>query len=147
MNQLIEIKELRIGNLLSYDNQIVHVTSLSLDIDDEYEDQIGFCKLGSVSNEIAAWNRSLVDKLAPIALTPEWLERCGYMKYVGNTGQEIYKCPVGSMALYKLAGSKDWIIGANDFSGGYLNLCTISYFHQLQNLYFALTGEELMIKQ
>jgi len=86
------------------------------------------------------------EMLYGILLTPEWLERCGYMKYVGNTGQEIYKPPVGSMALYKLAGSKDWIIGANDFSGGYLNLCTISYLHQLQNLYFALTDEELKIK-
>jgi len=128
---MIKATEYRLGNLFMLEGKIFKVEGI-----DQYSHRL-------IAKEGADF--FIVNNPDPIPLQPEWLERCGYIKYVGNTGQEIYKSPVGSMALYKLAGSKDWIIGANDFSGGYLNLCTISYFHQLQNLYFALTGEELTI--
>lgn len=146
MNQLIEINELRIGNLLSYDNQIVHVTRLSLDIDDEYEDQIGFCKLGSVSNEIAAWNRSLVDKLAPIPLTPEWMERCGFISTL--SGDDFHSGIIWDdpKSDYHYCESGYFIDNRGDY-GHYCDIGDIKYLHQLQNLYFALTGDELIIKQ
>lgn len=48
---MVKARELRIGNLLDYKGQTVHVTSLSLDIDDEYEPNVGFCRHGEDVNE------------------------------------------------------------------------------------------------
>lgn len=139
MNELIDIKELRIGNLLSYDNKVVYITSLSMDIDDEYEDQIGFCNVGESSNEKGGWNRSLVDKLAPIPITPELLGRCGFKKlnagWINDSGSlTFYVKSQDANGYYKMA------YGTRNYNARFL------FVHQLQNLYFALTGEELTIK-
>lgn len=70
----------------------------------------------------------------PIQLTEEWLIRFGFEKLIPN----------GS--VYKLG---DFHI--QDFSplGFYecANHIKIEYVHQLQNLYFALTGEELKLTE
>lgn len=75
---LIDPKELRIGNILEYENDLVHVTSLSLDIDDEYQELIGFCKLGKDTDETVDWNRALCARLKPVPLTPVILRKCGF---------------------------------------------------------------------
>lgn len=71
---------------------------------------------------------------AAIPLTPEILERCGFEK----------EEPLG----WYRKGFMD-IFEGNPFhyaSGN--SLCPdLLYLHQLQNLYFALTGEELEIKE
>lgn len=83
------------------------------------------------------------DSIKPIPLTEEWLERFGF------------EC-LGSGLVW---GTKDWqklpiivdtlsnvfLVGdGNESVNEYL--CDTEYVHQLQNLYFALTGEELEIK-
>lgn len=73
--KIIDIRDLRIGNYLLYDGKIVHVTFLSMDIDDEYEESIGFCELGKTTNEKADWNRALCDKMDRIPMTPDWLNK------------------------------------------------------------------------
>ena len=77
-----------------------------------------------------------VDELikSPIPLTPEVLESCGF---------EVF--PWG----YVKKSSKDFGVRINlrsfnyDVSGN--SPVKIEYLHQLQNLYFALTGEELEV--
>src|SRR5688572_11860923 len=66
---IIEPAELMIGNILEYKGKLVHVTSLSLDIDDEYQELIGFCECGKDTDEICDWNRALCDGLKPVKLT------------------------------------------------------------------------------
>lgn len=141
---VIELKELRIGNLLLYKGELVCVTMLSCDIDDEYEDQICFVNFGKSSNEKGGWNRSLVNDLQRIPLTPEWLERCGFIKggdygfgigYFWDHPQDICLVEFIDNGEFRLYGS-EWTIG-KDFK----------FLHQLQNLYFALTAEELTIKE
>ena len=71
----------------------------------------------------------------PIPLTKEWLLMFGLKKEFGE---------------YTLTDSY-WRIGVDrDFNVsvmGEYHLCKCEYVHQLQNLYFALTGEELEIKK
>ena len=74
---MIKANELRIGSLLAYASQIVHITSISLEIDDEYESSLGFCRLGEHANEKGGVIDNLTN-LNPIPLTLEWLERCGF---------------------------------------------------------------------
>lgn len=74
----------------------------------------------------------------PIPLTPEWLERFGF---------EVY----GSEPYWKYADGINGMFKNNRFRlftfqthGDYV---PVDYVHQLQNLYFALTGQELELKE
>ncbi len=126
---LLEPKDLRIGNILLYKGMYVHVTNLSLDIDDEYEETIGFCKLGETTNEMGGWNRNICADLKPILLTPELLGDAGFHK------------------------DEDWVIivGFNFTSSDQGYVCgdingantPLKYIHQLQNFFYALVGTEL----
>ncbi len=69
------------------------------------------------------------DKISPIPLTSEILEQCGFKK--------------GSLGFWMKGGveynpNKHLLLGF-----GY---CEVNHLHQLQNLFFALTGEELELK-
>ena len=67
----------------------------------------------------------------PIQLTTEILVRCGFE----DDKKEMIR---------RLRGNDFVLDGySNDYNGFYLG--RIDYLHQLQNLYFALTGEELIV--
>lgn len=76
-------------------------------------------------------------EVEPIHLTEEWLVKFGFEK----TGHYHWNGPV----YFELAGYKDGTfvnaINCNEYHNGE----PIKYVHQLQNLYFALTGKELEI--
>lgn len=69
----------------------------------------------------------------PIPITPEILEKCGFEK------GSIYFY-FSKFRIVKINDSNNWLILLSDT---YHHLCKLKYLHQLQNLYFALTGEEL----
>ena len=75
------------------------------------------------------------DFIKPIPLTEEWLFKFGFVVTDGLFGNKYRK----SIDFYTM---KDKSIGFvfDDYC------ITIKYLHQLQNLYFALTGQELEIK-
>jgi hypothetical protein len=74
----------------------------------------------------------------PIQLTEEWLFKFGFeWKGLGGKFLTIFT-PCGKALVY---------IGDNFFIFSNVTIETpIKYVHQLQNLYFALTGEELTFK-
>ena len=79
----------------------------------------------------------------PIPLDEEWLLKLGF--FVGSKKNCYYKDwamnGVETIVFeYHYKGGYDYEVGANRYK-------TIHYVHQLQNLYFALTGEELEIKE
>ena len=72
----------------------------------------------------------------PIPLTEEILFKCGFTRFGKSFRLNTFEyCPI----------SKNLVIHGH---GGYYTglILKIQYLHQLQNLYFALTGEELTIK-
>jgi len=71
----------------------------------------------------------------PIELTPEILEKAGFV-FKNGYG---YKHQKLKAILTKVADSIGFHVRTTDFTLEY------QYLHQLQNLYFALTGEELDI--
>jgi|SRR5690348_6430945 len=81
--------------------------------------------------------------LQPIPLTPEILERCGFdgeanLDFKGDlSGQTLHIHSLGIAYLY----------GQDSCTAGQAFTFNCKYLHQLQNLYFALTGEELEIKE
>lgn len=136
---VIDPRELRIGNIMSYKGKIVWVTHLSLDIDDEYQDLIGFVELGKSTDEHMDWNRTLNLDLKRIPLTPEWLERCAFIHDDGD--KKWYKSGSHVGPIYFIYQATYGLQGLGTHPGN-----NIKYLHQLQNLYFALTGTELEIK-
>ena len=77
-----------------------------------------------------------VDEFKPIPLTEEILLKCGfeYNKHYDSYVKETDK-------------ASEFIIRAKDFVMCDIDLIVkLRHLHQLQNLYFALTGEELEIE-
>ena len=79
-----------------------------------------------------------------IPLTPEIIEKCGF-KIKKGSGANIFEWHIGTNPV-----NQDWLFCITEFRyenvffyrNGYFKINTI---HQLQNLYFALTGDELNI--
>ena len=125
---MINIRELRIGNLIYYKG---------------YD---GFKKVESIEKlekwrggyrVVAGTNNFMTDLISasPIPLTTTFLLENGFKKsYSENRAFEIYYHPVGDFCLTAVGGIISF--------GGTIK---IKHIHQLQNLYFSLTGEELNI--
>ena len=77
-----------------------------------------------------------------IPLTEQWLLKFGATIWKKNKHRIIWK--LGKI----LIGSTGSVQNGVDlvFDGGSVNTSLIKHVHQLQNLYFALTGEELKTK-
>jgi hypothetical protein len=75
------------------------------------------------------------EQLHGIPLTPELLEQCGFKNGIIRNFEKGVKMSVGDDTAY---------IGDLTSTSG-AGITGIKYLHQLQNLYFALTGEELTV--
>lgn len=78
--------------------------------------------------------------IKPIPLTEEWLFRFGLVKQLENgraKKMKIWKCPI-----YKTSNGLNYGFTIYAFA----KKLNILYVHQLQNLYFALTNNELQPK-
>ena len=101
-------------------------------------------------NQLAPW---LVKHYNPILLTEELLIKFGFEKLEFNSEKHGYGCEY-VLEIEEVDGFR--LEYQNDFSIGIMynkeqlaitpNTDKARYVHQLQNLYFALTGEELEIK-
>jgi len=133
--------ELRIGNWINFDNLIGGKVN-GTDINGNYQVTPRFFRssMQDEDYEINAYHK-------PIPLTEEWLLKLGFVKT-----QDL-----GKNNVLQLEISQRLIISFADYDCNNLNLWQdgkrfsfkhglIQYVHQLQNLYFALTGEELLIK-
>lgn len=133
---MINPKELRIGNLI-YDEDYKIGKITRIDNDREFfhdtENKLYKCAL---SLNYSDWRGSLgkwLNKCHPIPLTEEWLLKFGFEKYEDIPWTYI-KGPI------KINAGNHFTIFVFDRS---INQDCIPKIHQLQNLYFALTGEEL----
>lgn len=143
-HRIIELNELRIGNLLVYKGDLVQVTSLSCDIDDEYQEQICFVKVGTSTNEKGGWNRSLVNDLKRIPLTMQWLVACGFIDPAGNG--MAYRRNIKSADELCWYMQDGYLRYQTQGSGFTRTLQHIIYVHQLQNWWYSFTDEELPLK-
>lgn len=76
--------------------------------------------------------------IEPIPITEEWLLNFGFSEKLGN-----WELPNFRFHINKPMNFDGFI-----FCEGYSVITDkIQFIHQLQNLYFALTGEELILKQ
>ena len=110
-------EELRIGNWIINDKEL---------------EQISIGMLGLIS----ITGGDCCDYFDPIPLTPEWLERFGFEDM---NRMDMFLSPCREYS-YRLNGSF-WVYHSIDQSFTVISKC--KHVHELQNLYRALTGEEL----
>jgi hypothetical protein len=135
----MKTSELRIGNFVNY-----------------IEDNIRFSVTGIKQQMISAGNRNEnctldIEAFEPIPLTEEWLIKLGFSKQT-DTSPYNYRIHKSKMFFYIRYGSFTTDGGKTDlngFNGLFIAnkfVRVIKYVHELQNLYFVLTGEELKLK-
>ncbi len=134
----MKANELRVGNYVQTDNStpphyidIITVDSI-LDLG-----KYG----GKINNNHDSWDWDL-ENIHPIPLTEEWLLKFGFEKLLIGDGNE-YLIDVNGLGWSINIKSK--YVGFDYLENTEIAKCL--YVHQLQNLYFALTGEELQLKE
>ena len=120
---MIKATDLRIGNRVLHKGAEIEINSIGRGY---VNMEVGTC--GDVIDFIN------IDDLSLIALTEEWLLRFGAEIKEYNESYQTY---------YYL---NDINIDLGDIGKFRYDLRELNHVHQLQNLYFALTGEELIIK-
>jgi hypothetical protein len=86
----------------------------------------------------------------PIPLTEEWLLKFGFIRQGGRKMWVKDKLCIDLKELPNIRGEfiEGWYIGLKDLGNVlFHSFMKVNHVHQLQNLYFALTGEELTIKK
>ena len=128
----MKVNELRIGNWVKSDGGIPFQIELS-DFSDWYYDYN--------SHEYG-------DHIHPVLLTEVWLKDFGFKK---DEIRPIYKKSFDEYAIEitvnvfsgSLEKDESWFVSILTGYGSQPVTLTKQYVHQLQNLYFVLTGEEL----
>lgn len=105
--------------------------------------------------------RIIIQPFEPIHITEEWLKKFGFEENRGFKSFRIHLSPLikWSCRTFLVVATKTcysvgeaWIDliterGENDYPELQSHMIPCQYVHQLQNLYFALSGEELTEKQ
>lgn len=125
--------ELRIGNLVSHDGITREVTEIGTK--EMREGICGYVRFKNIGTWLEHNQKNLVH---PIPLTEKWLLRFGFKEFPIQSETH----PWSDWEL------DDFVISMPYFSFVWGDTETeIKYVHQLQNLYHALTGQELKIKE
>ena len=127
----MKANELRIGNWVSFDE---------------------YCKVDYIGENLfwcvdkgGASYKSTWAEIEPIPLTPEILEKAGFSLYSKHS---YWNYRTGNNFFLSMWALDEQVAGFEKkgvfyWGDGFLE---VHYLHQLQNLYFCLTGEELNIQ-
>lgn len=96
--------------------------------------------------EQSTFSTNIENSFKPIILTEEWLLKFGFEFYETEKANN-YKYSIWRFT-FVTDGKTKGTQYANIFNAlNFREFSLITYVHQLQNLHFALTGEELTMKQ
>ena len=136
---MIQPNELRIGNALEYF------------VEDSLAESEWILNIVDADDIVLACKDEYFNKYyRPIPLTPEILEKCGFEKGTTEWYSKKYFTDLNEVAevmeLQINLKSFRCSVFDTDLEGCAMTAKRIKYLHQLQNLHFALTGEELTFK-
>ena len=142
----MEVEELRIGNLVTTVEGTKHFEK---ELEVEFLTNNNCYDLDAPLDSINGYE---LNKVIPILITEEWLVRFGFKRLdKGDVSAQFYigENPLTHDWLFDLKWIKDYekippypLKGFPFYRNG---LFEVKHVHQLQNLYFALTGEELVL--
>ena len=123
----MKANELRIGNWISDEGDFCQITMIQ-------DGHVNFKFDGLLIH-------SFPEDIAPISLTEEWLEKFGF--YETSRYGKYLEFNINQEQALRLPICKH---SEKDFWYVLRGSVKIQYVHQLQNLYFVLTGQELTFK-
>jgi len=130
-NNLITVRDLRIGNYIKIYGDKFHFQEVL---------QINRGSIGIEDDEFECVE---INEVNPIPITEKWLTSLGFKFVIRN----MYMLRLNNEIQLQFYENQDEFIviaiGQYDSALIHTDLKKIKYIHQLQNLYFALTGEEL----
>lgn len=138
---IMKANELRIGNIIYFPFHSETVKVLGLPLSYELGEMIQVETKGTILCEL------LLKQFKPIPLTEEWLDKFSFSR----GGYDMLEVWHKNNPRFTMAGyldEEDDCLGWNYNHNGTMKECEdslieIKYVHQLQNLYFALTGKDL----
>mgnify|MGYP003670777804 CR=1 FL=1 len=142
----MEAKELRIGNLVHYNanqKEVGTITGMQSAVSKQC-----YIYLNNRINSVLD-----LEEIKPIPLTDEWLFKFGFIKMknyrtkqLGHSKYDWFKDNTQFFSIEK-HHSGDFNEGETFYPTFTFNNCSfaLQYVHQLQNLYFSLTKDELKI--
>src|SRR4051794_6996381 len=150
---MIEANELRLGNIVTWNPRLTHPNNtlppMQVEVASILPDRISYV-FPNIENRVEPFEDDvaqngvrvkLLEELEPISLTKEILVNSGFEENGGIiTSSHFEKCGL----QLKQNGEHFEIVTSKVPHAA--SPVPIKYFHQLQNLYFAWTGEELEIK-
>jgi hypothetical protein len=125
----IKASESRLGNLVEFEGRVFQIDSIS--------DSLPTLNTPEFGIGVVDWNN-----IKPIELTPDWLLRLGFEG--DDDGEEFYHKDSELFGVQFCLFEKEDVTHVWD---GAFTEAPIKYVHQLQNLFFALTGQELILKE
>jgi hypothetical protein len=140
MKKELSISSLRYGNLfINEEGDILEVLTIDTEGVNGFHDE----SEGGMNYE----NGGLYEQISGIPLTEEWLLRFGFEKHKKF---DCYENVYHLEGFYVSLGEYDNIFSDvwDDDNGNPINIKCYEqiYIHQLQNLYFAMTEKELVLK-
>ncbi len=132
----MKANEIRLGNIVEY-----HI----LDDPDEKKEwwEVNVIDIDDIAYMLLDGDDGN-DNYRPISITPQWLDDLGFIK--PPSGKLLYKpMPIIKAEIHFEEFRKSLVCVVYCSTGSLIPI-DIKYVHQLQNLYFALTGEELTLK-
>ena len=129
MQSVLKGQNLRVGNLVYFNGNHKEVGVVSEILKNDLTKAAPY-KIG-INHRVDVYYD--IDKLKPIKISEEWLLKCGFKRF-----------PWGLVV--------DDLLFKDDLKCSYLKLqvgngfeTSVNYIHELQNLYFSLTGRELTV--
>lgn len=131
----MKAKNFRIGNVIKYDNRIFTIDTIAEEFPtlDTIEFGVG----------VVDWNN-----IELIEITEDWLQEMGFKVYADSSickGWAIGENPITHDYLLTLTWMKndDGTLAECFYKNGHF---VIKYVHELQNLFFAITRQELELE-
>lgn len=139
---MVQANELRIGNYILEAGEPSNVYMIE-------RGGISFYRINdiAVNKETGCTLNGGEDRFKPIPLTLEWLERCGFEKKSNEMQVDGIEMTfhIDDSTCFSSCGGLHGSVAVLCLCRGNYFANNLQYLHQLQNLYFALTGEELTI--
>lgn len=124
---MIKANELRIGNLINHKSFQIRIEAITSEM----------CSVSGLEQN--RFSALMLDKINPIPLTEEWLLKFGFEKKSdGRFNNYVINAGLRKETNLIQLDDKKYCFEHCKFS-----IHVIDYVHQLQNLIYAITGEEL----
>lgn len=130
----LQTTELRINNLVLFQGKPEYISSIHSD---------NTIRLKKELDSKHCHGCYLISAIEPITLTEEWLIKFGW---IFNKEIDVFEHKKSVSFCIKKGIVSGWVM-FNFVLKSTMSFRNFYYVHQLQNLYFALTGEELVLKE